>query len=205
MELKTNYKTISFIIPTIGRDSLQSTLESIKQWPGDEVLVIRHNPPSGNWGNAERQEGTDKATCDYLAFIDDDDVYAPKAREIMDKAIEENPNGYPILFKMQYPNGRILWVDKKNRCGNVSAQMMLVPNVKDNLHYWRQHESAADFQFMNNWKWPHKLTIWREEIICYLGHNDEKYEEGLTFAQANAKGYKVGDSNYYKNNNIKHD
>ena len=103
--------TISFIVPTIGRDSLKETLASIEKWPGDEVLVIRHTPPSGNWGNAERQEGTDKAKCDYLAYMDDDDKYVFGHRAIMDQATRENPNNYPILFKMKYPSGRILWFD----------------------------------------------------------------------------------------------
>ncbi len=170
-----DYKTISFIIPSIGRKSLKDTLASIREWEGDEVLVIKHNPPSGNWGNAERQEGTNKAKCDYLAFIDDDDVYVPKAREIMDKAIRENPNNYPILFKMKYPSGRVLWRDKKMICGNIGAPMILVPNIKDNLHEWELDESAADFQFVNNWKWPRKLIIWREEIIALLSHEDPRY------------------------------
>ena len=98
MSETNNYATISFIIPTVGRESVKETLASIETRPGDEVLAIRHDPPSGNWGNTERQEGTDKAKCDYLAYIDDDDVYVPGHRAIMDKAIRENPNEYPILF-----------------------------------------------------------------------------------------------------------
>lgn len=65
-------KMISFIIPSIGRNSLKRTLASIDKWPGDEILVIQHNPPTGNWGNSERQKGTDKAKCDYITYINDD-------------------------------------------------------------------------------------------------------------------------------------
>ena len=115
---ESNYATISFIIATTGRPSLQRTLASIDKRPGDEVLVIQHDPPSGNWGNAERQEGTDRATCDYLAFIDDDDVYVPNHREIMAQAILDSPKRYPILFRMQYPSGRVIWRDKAMKCGD---------------------------------------------------------------------------------------
>jgi len=169
--LKYNYKTISFIVPTKGRNSLQSTLNSIKQRPGDEVLVIQHNPPSGNWGNAERQEGIRKATCDYLAFIDDDDVYVPMARDIMDKTIKENIDS-PILFKMQYPDGSILWNKKWVKCGNVSTQMILVPNNKSMLSLWVLDERMADFHFINNWKWPASKIVWKNQVIALLGHND---------------------------------
>jgi glycosyltransferase involved in cell wall biosynthesis len=175
-----DYKTISFIIPTIGRKSLRKTVESIDAWTGDEVLVIQHNPPSGNWGNAERQEGMGKATKDYLAFIDDDDAYVKGHRELMNKAIEDKP-GFPILFKMKYPSGRILWIKKWVKNGNVGCPMILVPNRKDKLSNWDQKHSWADFQFINQWKWPARKISWRNEVIVLLGHNDQKYENKWSF------------------------
>ncbi len=143
--------TISFIIPTIGRPSLAKTIASIDRWPGDEVLVIQHHPPSENWGNAERQEGTDNAKCDYLAYIDDDDTYIPGHRTLMDQTIKANPAGNPILFKIKYPNGRVLWQKKWVKNGNVSTQMILVKNDKSRLYYWDQKHTWADFQFINRW------------------------------------------------------
>ena len=148
---KTKSKTISFIVPTIGRDSLQATLGSIEKWPGDEILVIRHNPPSGNWGNAERQEGTDKAKCDYITYIDDDDTYVPGARAIMDQAIRESPD-VPILFRIQFPSGRILPRKKWIKNGNLSTQMILVPNKKEMLYGWDQKHHWADYYFIKRWK-----------------------------------------------------
>src|SRR3989344_1345429 len=178
-----NYKTISFIIPTVHRKSLKDTLKSIEAWPGDEVLVIQHDPPSGNWGNAERQEGTDKAKCDYLSYIDDDDIYVPGAREIMNRAVKENPEGYPILFKMQYPSGRVLWRKKWVKNGNVSTQMILVPNKKHMLSSWDQFHRWADFKFINCWQWPAKKIQWRHEVIVLIGHDDEKYENNWIYGE----------------------
>ncbi len=169
--LKTSYKTISFIVPTVGRESLKSTLASIDAWPGDEVLAIQHNPPSGYYGYAERQEGTDRAKCDYLAYLDDDDRYVPGHREIMDQATRENPNNYPILFKMQYPSGRVLPKVPDMYCGNVGTPMILVPNIKEKLSKWKP-ERIHDFRFIDNWKWPRRQIIWRPEIIALLGHED---------------------------------
>jgi hypothetical protein len=182
------HKTISFVIPTIGRDSLKNTLASIEKWPGDEILVIKHTPPSGNWGNAERQEGTDKAKCDFIAFIDDDDIYVKGHRKLMDEAINIEPTDKPILFRLKYPNGRILWDRKRVKNGNVSTQMILVPNVKEMLYGWDQHHTWADYQFINRWRWPASDIKWREEVLVLMGHNDEKREKGLTFAQARKKG-----------------
>lgn len=177
-------KTISFIIPSMGRKSLQATLNSIKKWEGDEVLVIKHNPPSGNWGNAERQEGMDKAKCDFLAFIDDDDVYVEGVRELMDKAIRDSGDNRPILFKMKYPNGKVLWNKKWVKNGNVGCPMILVPNNKEMLYCWEQKRSMADFHFINRWKWSASKDIfWVDKIIALLGHNDEKRERGWSFRE----------------------
>ena len=183
-----DYKTISFIVPTIGRDSLGKTLTSIHAWRGDEVLVIKHNPPSGNWGNNERQEGTDKAHCDYIAYIDDDNVYVPNHREMMDKAIKENPNRNPIMFKIQYPDGRTLWNRKWVANGNIDTHMFLVPNDKEMMHEWEPTHSWADYQFINRSRWPAKTIDWRDEVIVLMGHNDEKYNQNLNFKEARDKG-----------------
>ncbi len=182
-----NHATISFIVPTEGRESLKRTLNSIETWPGDEVLIIRHNPPSGNWGNAEREEGTTKAKCDYLAYIDDDDVYIPGVRAVMEAAIREN-HGCPILFRIKYPNGRVLWRKKWVKNGNVSTQMILVPNAKEMLYGWDQKHQWADFWFIHRWGWPSSAIVWHSKVTVLMGHNDEKYERGLTFAEARKLG-----------------
>ncbi len=181
---KYNYRTISFIIPTVGRQSLKDTVASIEPWPGDEILVIQHNDShTGIYGNAERQEGINRAVCDFIAFIDDDDVYASGAREIMDQAIKESPADNPILFRMQYPDGRILWRKRWVKNGNVGTPMILVPNQKDKLSEWDIRHRWADFHFINRWKWPKKEIIWRSEVIALLGHNDEKYENNWTYSE----------------------
>ena len=180
---KYNHKTISFIIPTIGRDTLKNTLASINPWDGDEIIVIWHDPKKhvGIYGNAERQEGVDKAAGDYLAFIDDDDVYTAGMREIMNDAIREASGTSPVLFRIQYPNGRILPRKRWVKNGNVSTQMILVPNKKNMLAKWDVRHRWADFNFINEWLWPAKSIIWRGEIMVLVGHDDEKHDESIPY------------------------
>lgn len=160
--------TISFIIPTIGRKSLKRTLASIEKWEGDEIWVIQHTPPSGTWGNAERKDGIAKSTCDYIAFIDDDDYYIRGHRAIMEAALKESP-GKPILFKVKFPSGKILWERKEIVPGNVSGQMMLVPNIRKKFYrfQWPGNTHMSDYYFMSRWKFPE--VVWREEIIVMMG------------------------------------
>lgn len=166
--------SISFVIPSINRDTLKRTIDSIDALPGDQIIVEFDLPKSGMWGNPQRNKGIKRASGDYLAFIDDDDFYVPGARMVIEKALRENPDR-PHIFKMRYPNGDILWKEKKLVPGNISTQMIIVPNKKEMLHRWEAGRNMADFLFAKNWKWPEDQIIWREEIIVQYGHDGANY------------------------------
>lgn len=171
-------QTISFIIPTVGRPSLTRTLDSIEAWDGDEVLVIKHDPPGGHWGNVERQDGLDRAGCDYVAFIDDDDRYVKGHRKIMAAAIAEAP-WKPLLFRIRYPNGAVLWRPSnvagrppRLKNGNVSSQMICFPNDKAKLPRWDLTHSFADYYFIARTGWGNRSGfIWRPEVLVLMGHD----------------------------------
>lgn len=164
-------KSISFIIPTIGRPGLIKALESIGEWDNDQVIVVTDKKRDGLWGNRQRNEGITAATCDYLAFMDDDDWYVPGAREIMARAIAESDGNSPILFRLRYPNGDYIWKEKAVVPGNISSQMILVPNKKAMLLPWRINRNMADFIFVDTWKWPKEKINWRQEVIAEFGRN----------------------------------
>lgn len=172
---------ISFIIPTIGRDSLYAAVYSTCAAEGDEIIVVgcadvpydrRVNHIScvrGNdWGATERTLGIQTARGTHLAFMDDDDIYLPGARQAMAAAIWETPDK-PVLFRIRYPNGRVLWADPALRCGNVSTQMMLIPNVPEMLGVWSKRREG-DFDFLASMRFGE--IVFREEIIAAMGHND---------------------------------
>jgi glycosyltransferase involved in cell wall biosynthesis len=160
--------SISFIIPSINRRSLYNTIDSIELWKGDEVLVEFDLPPSGRWGNDQRNNAMMRAKGDYLAFIDDDDVYVAGHRRIMQKAIFDNPDCL-TLFKMQYPNGDLLWAIPDKVPGNIGSPMILVPNNPKYCYHWKDGRNMADFIFVDHWQGE---IVWREEIIAYLGHDN---------------------------------
>lgn len=163
--------TISYIIPSINRDTLKRTIDSIEARKGDQILVEYDIPKTGWWGNPQRNKAMQRATGDYLAFIDDDDYYVPGHRQMQEDAIEKYPD-LPILFQMQYPDGKILWNEKRIYPGNVSTPMILVPNVRSMLHHWEGKRNMADYIFISKWKWPRTQTVWIDKVLVKLGHNN---------------------------------
>lgn len=140
--------TISFIVATTCRETLPATLASIECAAGDEIILVSDvalnlhmqefvmsnphircmsHPAGNNWGHTERNWAMQYAKGDYIAHLDDDDTYVVGHREIMARAIRQHP-GQPLVFRMQYPNGQILWRSKTIECGNVGTPMPLLPN-----------------------------------------------------------------------------
>lgn len=178
--------SISFIVPTIGRSSLARTLHSIRtqQDPDDEILVVGDGPaiqrvaeahggrfiacPRGqDWGATERQAGIRAATRAYLAFMDDDDIYLAGARAAMAQSIAAAPHR-PTLFRMVYAeHGLVLWYHPAILEGNVSTQMMLLPNDVTRLGRWGTRYEG-DLDFLRSSTWADQDFVWRPEVIACI-------------------------------------
>jgi hypothetical protein len=183
---------LAVIVPTSGRGTLPRTLRSIagqELAPDDEVLLVADGPltfaadafrrsglpgtcvetePTHDFGASQRNRGMALAGADYLLFMDDDDVYVPGAFAAIRAALRAAP-GVPHLFRMRYASdGRVLWADPSLRHGNVSTQMIVVPN-RPGLVRWDSHH-GHDYRFIaNNVAAERSLPIvWREEVIAVV-------------------------------------
>lgn len=178
--------TISFIVPTLGRPSLVAALKSIVLDPGDEIIVVGTIPPGitsvdrrptyivrkpgGDWGARERTLGMAFATKQYVAFLDDDDTYAPDAREAMREGLAV-AQGRPAIFRMRYPSGRELWNEAVLKMGNVGTPMMVVPNDSAKLGRWSSRREC-DYDFLASGGWSQADIAWSTAIVALIGHND---------------------------------
>jgi hypothetical protein len=113
------------------------------------------------------------ARGNHLAFMDDDDVYIPGHRALMQQAIDKHPR-QPVIFRMAYPDGWVLWSTPDLQCGNVSTQMMLLPNYPAKLGSWQSGRRECDFDFLASSKWPRHELVWSTDLICR--RSEEKYE-----------------------------
>jgi hypothetical protein len=181
--------TVTYIVPTVGRPSLLRTLASIETWPGDEILIVGERrqftdasviwqkagvrfvqcPRGNDWGHTERNVATSQAKGQYIAHIDDDDVYAPGTRTLFESAMQAAP-GRPTIFRMRFPNGITLWQDQQIRCGNLGTPCFLMPNVPSKLGTWMPFV-GGDCAFLESSKWPADEYVWRPEVIALLGHD----------------------------------
>jgi glycosyltransferase involved in cell wall biosynthesis len=186
--------SVSIITPTIGRESLETMLQGLAPQlsKGDEVLVIGDGPqakaaeivgrigspyvrywehgPIWNYGNPQRNLAIAEAKGDYIMFIDDDDRPAQGGVGIVKAAIDQF-HGRPLMFKMPYMK-HLIWKTREVRCGNVSGQMFMAPNVKGRLGQW-SGLYAGDFDFIKStlllYPERDKAVVWREEIVTIPG------------------------------------
>lgn len=194
--------SLSIIIPTLGRPSLQATLDSLRPQlsPVDEVIVVADGPssdaarmaqaagaryeetaPTRAWGHAQRNAGMRMAQGDFLAFLDDDDVAASDALQTMRGAMLEDPTR-PCVFRMTH-HGRVLWKTPAISFGNVSTQMYLFPNDPNRLASWSVHPgyrdgAGGDFCWLRDTAklYPKGAIRWRTEIVAVL----ERHRRGKT-------------------------
>lgn len=144
--------SISIVIPTIGRAGLRRMLDTLTSQlgPSDQIIVVAdgdearlrcwqqlqagidarirfetHVDPQSCYGNAQRNHGRSLAAGDLIWFVDDDDQVASDALATI--RTEAHPQ-LATMFRMRH-EGRLLWTANDIVPGNVSGQMLVVPNV----------------------------------------------------------------------------
>ncbi len=161
--------TLSVIVPTCGRESLARLLDDLIPDLGehDEVIVVgdgpqptaqalvaavtdprvwyTEGPATGCYGNAQRQYGMTPAHGSHLCFVDDDDHVLTGGLRILRRLAARHPLTV-ILSRMIDKRGLLLWMNEEVKQGNVSSQMILVPNVPAALGTWgARYEGDYDF------------------------------------------------------------
>jgi len=188
---------LSVLIPTIGRPHLRTLLAQLRAQISvrDEILVLGdgHCPaaremadetqdprvryleypegPMKDWGHTVRNWAMPKAKGTHLMFFDDDDTCLPKSFNYIRRAILQKPENI-LLFRMHHEN-EVLWRYPKVEHGNVSTQMVVVPNNPERLGTWKPHTYEGDFYFIKSCVERHPDreagVSWQEEITTVHG------------------------------------
>jgi len=177
---------LSIIVPTLGRHTLARTLASMPLRPGDEWIVVAdgeqpharttceamsqvryfETPVTHHYGHAQRAFGMRQARGTHIAFMDDDDVYVPGAREQMETVACDRP----VIGQVTDRNGAVIWRTPELKLGNISTQMGLFPNVPEKLGVWGAKTApgvrGGDLDFFTTLKFDE--VVWWPCVIALL-------------------------------------
>lgn len=186
--------TLSVVIPTRDGQDMERCLRSITEQDlmvGDEILVVgdtesgplshvqrlvanlgapfrylAHAAGYHAWGHPQRNAGIASATGDFLVFIDDDDAFLPSAFANIRRALSEQAEPKPHLFRFIAFDRRVLWQREAVEEGHIGGRQFVVPNVPVRLGSWSDRYNG-DFDFVRSTLdlWPEGSLVWRQEVI----------------------------------------
>lgn len=164
--------SISFIVPTIGRRTLQHLITQLRDeiGPNDEVIVVgdgeqpvakgilsimdarfhyfQHYDITSAYGNAQRDFAIERASKDWIMFVDDDDMYMPGAiRNVIHPALEAAPGVLHMFRVVGGPPGDVI------ECTHVLGPMIAVPRLGKPIVKWNRpnaQQMLCDFFFIKD-------------------------------------------------------
>ena len=217
----TKRPSIGVMISTHGDPRLLRTLHSIKTQllaPGDDVLVVgdgyhgwthslvkSFGPPfryiwtkrTKDWGHSQMNVAIAQVRGDYINVMDHDDIYAPRAFEVIREGILLAPDR-PIMARVKMPTESgwgILWRSPSEP--PFTGQCLLAPNIKNKVGRYGL-DYCGDQQYiertLRSWQkvgWYDKVItltrpawkLWAYPINLALGPHDwawEFFDEGQT-------------------------
>lgn len=142
--------TFSIIIPSVGRGTLQKTVDSVlpQLKSGDELILCGEKgktiipssvhyislPLGLNSGASERNVGLTYARGNFLYFLDDDNVMQPGALDVMKQMVALDPKVLHIFrIDVFIPGESVpikMWKTQEICDGNTDTQMLVTPNLR---------------------------------------------------------------------------
>ena len=195
-----NFKTlkdgITFIIPTIGRETLKYTVKSlqnlnVQNWkaiilfdgvkPTLEIednrfkIVTLKKIGKLNYAGNVRNQGIKMADTKWIGFVDDDDTLLPNYLDIF-KDIVDKSDPDVIIFRMLNSDGRILPPQKDTDfyINNVGISFCLQKKHMIENNIWFTPSSREDFDLLNKLRNANKKIIISKDI-AYIVRPIKKY------------------------------
>jgi hypothetical protein len=198
---------LSIVIPTIGRETLEALLASIRcQAPASRVEILlvadthsgfagglrrlpdvargyaaRYLPYDGGlhaWGHPQRTFGQRRARGAWLLFSQDDNAYCRGAFDAILARLAAAER--PVLFRLDTWQAGLIWRQREVQVGNVDADMIAVPNDGRILPTWGT-DYTADYVYIAAMERAYGVD-WDETCIARGRPHERPY--GRTFQSA---------------------
>lgn len=160
---------ITFIIPTIGRDTLSKTINSllaqtVKEWKAivvcdgipkinfdDKRIKCINIPKKGklNHAGAVRNLAIKDATTQWVAFVDDDDTLGPDYVEKFNEEISLNPDAKCIIFRMTTVYDKSGIFPRPTDSNFFINKVGISFAMRKDLNLFFEPSSAEDFYLLN--------------------------------------------------------
>jgi Glycosyl transferase family 2 len=165
---------LSVVIPTVGRESLEHTLASLRAQPeseGVEVLVVadtfggysyllqnaraRVEEEGFRWlecdaglhcvGQPQRTFGMQQARAPWVWFSQDDNIAAQDSLAAIETAIDLQPRPRPLFFRFQSYWGDKIWRSQDLQLGNIDADCLVFPrHIAQRVEWGLRYEGDFD-------------------------------------------------------------
>ncbi len=126
--LKQTYENIEAIVVDdngIGTENQKKTAEQMKKYEGDpRVKYVCHEVNKN--GSAARNTGVRNAAGQYLAFLDDDDIFYPENIETQINVLKSLPQEYAFTYcsRDEYMDGKKVREYRNTRSGFLFYEIM---------------------------------------------------------------------------------
>lgn len=169
--------SISVIIPTIGRDTLESTINSIQAQTFDdyEIIKVFDNDRRGSvWA---KNEGAKGATSPFLFFCDDDVILVPDAFERLVEALNLVLEASFAYGDYEYQDHPLYKADGVMKAQPFDAEELMKNNYISTMSLIRRPAFEAVGGFPEGY--PEDWLLWKK--LVEAGHSGV-YSPGVLFS-----------------------
>jgi hypothetical protein len=195
---------LSVVIPTVGRETLQRTLESFDAQPesaGLEVLVVADtfggSTPAleqarahvqstrHHWleydagvhmvGQPQRTYGARLARGPWVWFSQDDNISARDALAAIEAVIDAERKARPLFFRLRFAWGFEVWHEPRLRVGNIDADCLVLPRpIAQQVTWGLRYEGDFDAA-QQAYELVDGNVGWVDEVVSIARANEADY------------------------------